>query len=90
MLFSFHRFDATSTSRARMRSKSLRVTWSSSLFTEPVAFWARNVSASALLLFKPFSASVTRNRIASNSDSFASSLARTSVSSFSYCPICWS
>ncbi|KAI0278240.1 hypothetical protein BGY98DRAFT_975432, partial [Russula aff. rugulosa BPL654] len=78
MLFSLLRFDATSTSRACMRSKSL-VTWSSSLFTEPVAFWARNVSASALLLVKPFSASVSRNRIASNSDSFASSLARTFI-----------
>jgi hypothetical protein len=37
MLFSFHRFDAISTSIARTRSISLRVTKSSSLFTEPVA-----------------------------------------------------
>ena len=70
---SFHRLDAgTSASIARTRSISLPVTCSSSLSTEPVAVWARIVSTSALILVQPFSASASRNRTASNSDSFAS------------------
>ncbi|KAF8500872.1 hypothetical protein F5888DRAFT_1677090 [Russula emetica] len=90
MPFSFHRIDAISASIARTRSISLRMTWSSSLFKKPAAVWARNASASALLLIQPFSASASFKRTASNSDSFASSLTRKFASSFSYCSICWS
>ncbi|KAF8499858.1 hypothetical protein F5888DRAFT_116089 [Russula emetica] len=85
-LFSFHRRDAIS-SIACTRSISLCTTRSSSVSTRPVAVWVRYVSASALLLAQPFSASASRKRNAADSDLLASSSARISVSSRWLCSL---
>ncbi|KAI0280080.1 hypothetical protein BGY98DRAFT_369915 [Russula aff. rugulosa BPL654] len=64
MLFSFHRFDTISTSMARIRVISLRVTWSSSPFTEPASVCAHNVSESApALLLRALSNPSPRPRV---------------------------
>src|SRR6266403_6037141 len=81
-LFSFHkRGDAILASIARTRSISLRVTLSSSVLTTFAAVLAPDVSASALFLAQPLSASLGRKWTAANSDFLASSSARTSASS---------
>jgi hypothetical protein len=81
MLFSLLRPDAISLSIVRMRSISLCMTLSTSVLLRPAVVWARGVSTSALLMAQRFSASVSRKRIAADSDFFPSSSARTSASS---------